>query len=256
MMIDKSITSKDLRSDTMISHCNSSPLPYFNIINGAESSIHIEENGFKSSIFDEVTPFEILMREEYSDVNLVIGSNIIAVHQIILACHSSFLRQLFLEHKIKDHGINEDTNSDKIHHLDKISVILDDFTLETVTKIVHFLYSGELISQSEGLVELQTLASALQMTFLNNQVIELKSQLLKEVKLQFSTNDDSVQSSANNIEQSEDFIEIPQESLCQDLEVHLAADENASSFLTLGGIETLGTNNAIISILKKFLFYF
>ena len=46
---------------------------------------------FKSSIFDSVTPFEVLMVEEFSDLNLVIGSHIIAVHQLILASHSKLI---------------------------------------------------------------------------------------------------------------------------------------------------------------------
>ena len=46
---------------------------------------------FKSSIFDSVTPFEVLMVEEFSDLNLVIGSHIIGVHQLILASHSKLI---------------------------------------------------------------------------------------------------------------------------------------------------------------------
>lgn len=53
---------------------------------------------FKSSIFDDVTPFEILMKEEFSDVNFVIGSNIIGVHQLILASHSVHLQQVLTDH--------------------------------------------------------------------------------------------------------------------------------------------------------------
>ena len=46
---------------------------------------------FKSSMFDSVTAFEVLMVEEFSDLNLVIGSHIIAVHQLVLASHSQLL---------------------------------------------------------------------------------------------------------------------------------------------------------------------
>ena len=46
---------------------------------------------FKSSIFDSVTPFEVLMVEEFSDLNLVIGSHIIGVHQLVLAAHSKLI---------------------------------------------------------------------------------------------------------------------------------------------------------------------
>ena len=46
---------------------------------------------FKSSMFDSVTAFEVLMVDEFSDVNLVIGSHIIAVHQLVLASHSQLL---------------------------------------------------------------------------------------------------------------------------------------------------------------------
>ena len=53
--------------------------------------MEMEPARFASSFFDSVTPFEVLMVEELSDVNLVIGSNIIAVHQIILAAHSTLL---------------------------------------------------------------------------------------------------------------------------------------------------------------------
>ena len=59
---------------------------------------HIEQESlgaidvrFKSSIFDSASPFEVLMVEEFSDLNLVIGSNIIAVHQLVLASHSKLL---------------------------------------------------------------------------------------------------------------------------------------------------------------------
>ena len=51
----------------------------------------MEPARFTSSFFDSVTPFEVLMVEKLSDVNLMIGSNIIAVHQIILAAHSTLL---------------------------------------------------------------------------------------------------------------------------------------------------------------------
>ena len=46
---------------------------------------------FKSSIFDNVTSFEVLMVEEFSDLNLVIGSHIIGVHQLVLASHSKLI---------------------------------------------------------------------------------------------------------------------------------------------------------------------
>ena len=46
---------------------------------------------FKSSMFDSVTAFEVLMVDEFSDLNLVIGSHIIAVHQLVLASHSPLL---------------------------------------------------------------------------------------------------------------------------------------------------------------------
>ena len=46
---------------------------------------------FKSSMFDSVTPFEVLMVEEFSDLNLVIGSHIIGVHQLVLASHSKLI---------------------------------------------------------------------------------------------------------------------------------------------------------------------
>ena len=46
---------------------------------------------FKSSMFDSVTAFEVLMVDEFSDLNLVIGSHIIAVHQLVLASHSQLL---------------------------------------------------------------------------------------------------------------------------------------------------------------------
>ena len=124
-----------------------------------------DKTEFRSSIFDDVTPFEILMREEYSDVNLVIGTNIIAVHQIILASHSNFLDNILNDHnKLKEYGINENIKfQERFHLLDKTSIVLSEFSLQAVTKMVHFLYSGELISDTNGLDELKILASTLQM---------------------------------------------------------------------------------------------
>ena len=40
---------------------------------------------FRTPVFDSATPFEILMIEELSDVNLIIRGNIIAVHKLIHA---------------------------------------------------------------------------------------------------------------------------------------------------------------------------
>jgi len=213
-------------------------------------SLPIKNEGvreFKSSIFDDVTPFEILMRDEFSDVNLVIGSNIIAVHQIILASHSDFLENILNDqNKLKEYGINENFKyQERLHLLDKTSVVLSEFSLESVTKMVHFLYSGELISESRGLEELQLLASTLQMTFLESQVLELKNRLnLKEdITL------DSVETSAHghsghldtfngfnfNVECSKDGNKV----LTVD-EGSNADDLNNASFITLSGLENLG----------------
>ena len=190
---------------------------------------------FKSSIFDDVTPFEILMKEEFSDVNLVIGTNIIAVHQIILASHSDYLDNILNDHnKLKEYGINENLKiQEKFHFLDKTSIVLSEFSLESVTKMVHFLYSGELISEANGLEKLLILAKSLQMTFLESQILELQSQLC--------VNNDSHSKSKGFYNNS---------SLCliQDGNVNIVAEDvqnstdlSNASLITLRGLENLGS---------------
>ena len=88
----------------------------------------------RSTMFEGVTPFDILMRDEYSDMNLVIGVNIIAVHQLVLASHSSFLHKVLVDHN--KHFLREAANGiqDSLQLLDKTSLILPDASLESVTK--------------------------------------------------------------------------------------------------------------------------
>jgi hypothetical protein len=38
---------------------------------------------------------QVLMREEFSDLNLVVGRNLIAVHQLVLGAHSSQVALVF-----------------------------------------------------------------------------------------------------------------------------------------------------------------
>jgi hypothetical protein len=38
---------------------------------------------------------QVLMREEFSDLNLVVGRNLIAVHQLVLGAHSSQVTLVF-----------------------------------------------------------------------------------------------------------------------------------------------------------------
>jgi hypothetical protein len=40
---------------------------------------------------------QVLMREEFSDLNLVVGRNLIAVHQLVLGAHSSQVALVFLQ---------------------------------------------------------------------------------------------------------------------------------------------------------------
>ena len=126
-------------------------------------------------MFEGVTPFDILMRDEYSDMNLVIGVNIIAVHQLVLASHSSFLHEVLVEHN--KHLLREAANGmqDNLQLLDKPSLILPDASLESVTKMVHFLYSGELVSNFDGLKELRSLANNLKLSSLILHVEELEA---------------------------------------------------------------------------------
>ena len=208
-----------------------------------------DKTEFRSSIFDDVTPFEILMREEYSDVNLVIGTNIIAVHQIILASHSNFLDNILNDHnKLKEYGINENIKfQERFHLLDKTSIVLSEFSLQAVTKMVHFLYSGELISDTNGLDELKTLASTLQMTFLETQVLELESRLsvideanphdstVTNVDLENGVNFNFGTLNDLSIESNSDNNIILDESMGQDSDVL-----NNASFITLSGLENLG----------------
>jgi BTB/POZ domain len=39
------------------------------------------------------------MREEFSDMNLVVGSHLIAVHQLVLSAHSHHLASLLNTHQ-------------------------------------------------------------------------------------------------------------------------------------------------------------
>ena len=218
-------------------------------IYGMENSNAMAE--FKSSIFDNVIPFEILMREEFSDVNLVIGTNIIAVHQIILASHSNFLERILKDHNtLKEYGINEnDKFRERLHLLDKTSVVLSEFSLEAVTKMVHFLYSGELISDSGGLGELKNLASALEMQFLETQVIELETRLSIENKNEgYAQNasdkdiikkDRNIEFNLNDSDMNNDG-KVQNKVVLENNSVPEADDLTNATFITLSGLENLG----------------
>ena len=173
----------------------------------------------RSTLFEGVTPFDILMRDEYSDMNLVIGVNIIAVHQLVLASHSSFLHKVLVDHN--KHFLRGAANGiqDSLQLLDKTSLILADASVESVTKMVHFLYSGELVSNLDGLKELRILADNLQLPSLMLHVEELEARLSLNAGEQI-TEADII---ANN---------------CDDI--------NNASFITLSGLETLVEGEMIV----------
>ena len=172
----------------------------------------------RTPVFDNTTPFEILMIEEFSDVNLVIRGNIIAVHQLILASHSPYLEGMLVEHTdLKEPGVAE--NSPGLHN--RTRLMLPDFSLESVTKMVHFLYSGELISDLAGLSELKSLAETLAMPSLSSQVAELEKRLALDENL-----------SEDSQLFGENF------SSCDDI--------NNASFITLSGLEHLVEGEMIV----------
>ena len=170
-------------------------------------------------MFEGVTPFDILMRDEYSDMNLVIGVNIIAVHQLVLASHSSFLHEVLVEHN--KHLLREAANGmqDNLQLLDKPSLILPDASLESVTKMVHFLYSGELVSNFDGLKELRSLANNLKLSSLILHVEELEARL--------------------SLNAGEEITEA-------DIISNNCDDINNASFITLSGLETLVEGEMIV----------
>jgi hypothetical protein len=45
---------------------------------------------------------QVLMREEFSDLNLVVGRNLIAVHQLVLGAHSSQVALVFFLQKCEN----------------------------------------------------------------------------------------------------------------------------------------------------------
>ena len=169
---------------------------------------------FKTPVFDNATPFEILMIEELSDVNLIIRGNIIGVHQLVLASHSQYLESILVEHnQLKETGAE---NSPSLHN--RTRLVLPDFSLESVTKMVHFLYSGELISDLAGLSELKSLAQTLQLPSLLSQVDELESRL--------SMKENTSELFGDNF------------SSCDDI--------NNASFITLSGLEHLVEGEMIV----------
>ena len=174
---------------------------------------------FGSTLFEGATPFDILMRDEFSDMNLVIGTNIIAVHQLVLASHSSFLHQILGEHN--KHLLRGDEGVDRkcLQLLDKTSLILPDFSLESVTKMVHFLYSGELVSDFHGLQELKILSQNLQLPSLILHVEELLARL--------------------SLNAGEEVTEA-------DIIFNNCEDINNASFITLSGLETLVEGEMIV----------
>ena len=173
----------------------------------------------RSTLFEGVTPFDILMRDEFSDMNLVIGGNIIAVHQLVLASHSSFLHEVLVEHN--KHFLRGAPNGvqDSFQLLDKTSLILPYASLESVTKMVHFLYSGELVSNLDGLKELRSLADNLHLPSLLLHVEEL------EARLSLNAGEEITEADiiSNN---------------CEDI--------NNASFITLSGLETLVEGEMIV----------
>ena len=174
----------------------------------------------RNTLFEGVTPFDILMRDEFSDINLVIGVNIIAAHQLVLASHSSFLHEVMVEHnRHLLRGVANGIQDDKLQLLDKPSLILPDSSLEAVTKMVHFLYSGELVSNLDGLKELRNLANNLKLSSLLLHVEELDARLSLNAREEI-TEADII---ANN---------------CDDI--------NNASFITLSGLETLVEGEMIV----------
>lgn len=141
----------------------------------------------KSPLFDDVAPFDILMREEFSDVRLHVGDQSIAVHQLVLAAHSPLLERMFSGHN------NVDTDQEPV------SLSLAEVEMITVTKMVEFLYSGQLLTDKDSLCPLLSLATRLQLWPLATQIEELQARLAQQdiireetevVKEEAITNDD------------------------------------------------------------------
>ena len=171
---------------------------------------------FRRCIFDGVLPFDVLMREEFSDVNLVVGSSVIAAHGLVLAAHSSLLHTI-----LGDREATEPRQQETVLHLaDKTSLALHGFSLESVTKMVHFLYSGELISDLAGLSELRSLALTLHLPSLLLHIEELHSRLSASVQEAFCPTPGDFSEEADIIANN-----------CDDI--------NNASFITLGALENL-----------------
>jgi hypothetical protein len=74
------------------------------------------------------------MREEFSDLNLVVGSNMIAAHQLVLAAHSAQLAHLLAAHT--QVGIYQNIQvADTSQLLDKTSLVLAGFSLQVRNRI-------------------------------------------------------------------------------------------------------------------------
>ena len=105
------------------------------------------------------------MREEISDVNIIIGNNIIRAHQLVLASHSSYLETVLSQVSSGD----QET---------EVGLSLSMWSLESVTSMMHFLYSGQMLCQVTGLTELLSLAHTLQLRGMITQLEQLQTSLV------------------------------------------------------------------------------
>lgn len=127
--------------------------------------------------------------------------------------------------------------------LDRSALVLPECSLEAVTKMVHFLYSGELVSDQTGLAELSSLATSLQLPHLASQISVLQARLRHSGVEDAEPKDAGyaeVQMERDGSPENLDAVETVENGLetCDEI--------NNASFITLGGLENLGTEEMIV----------
>ncbi|XP_023333558.1 zinc finger protein 2 homolog isoform X3 [Eurytemora carolleeae] len=137
----------------------------------------------QSYMFQNGQAYNIMMQEQCADLNIIVEQSIIRVDQLVLAAHSSLL-----EHMLKDLQVDiwPEIGRSRDHNLGKeepkISLILPLVSLSIMTRIVHFLYSGELMYNKSELKEMREIADILKLRFLIQQLQELEDLNLQSLK--------------------------------------------------------------------------
>jgi len=106
-------------------------------------------------------PFHLLFQESLHliDLTLVVDSCSIGVHQLILAAHSELLADLL--------------QNIEVEGAEQAFLVLPSFSMGVVTKVVNFLYSGELVYEAGDLKEMKELVNLLKLRFLSVKLNEL-----------------------------------------------------------------------------------